>query len=463
MTMRVPVRLLAALAGLCVAAGASSALAQPGGRFPVSNAHYGASMAGPAPAAQALATGGQLVDAHGDPAVIPAQYCPPGYGSPYSGGGYDESMGAYAGVGYGIDQVGPHYFDVSMEWVSLQRSEIFSGNVPFTTMGFVANIDAPGAERNIVLSSDNLDNDFKSGFRVTGRYDVGPLSVLEFGYTGIFDYVGEASVTDPTADPATGIGSLFSPFTNFGEGFGPPPATDPLEGGFDEDDLSDFSETDRASMHTIGYRSDLQSAEISYRRYWVGYSPRITGTLLAGFRYTKLKEAFRFDTVGTTFPAGSMAPATDPNMPTGIGTAQYRITGDNDLAGFQTGGDVWYGIVQGLRCGAEGKLGLYNNHYTLRTTFNTTDGVPTLNEFYRDDQVAFLTEARFMMVADVLPSVSVKAGYELLFMTSLALVGDNFNTTSPYNNPNAPTRVAAAQDQGDAFYHGWHLGFEYIW
>ena len=44
----------------------------------------------------------------------------------------------------------------------------------------------------------------------------------------------------------------------------------------------------------IAFRSIpiLQTAEMSYRRYWVGFIPRVSGTLLAGFRYTKLKEDF---------------------------------------------------------------------------------------------------------------------------------------------------------------------------
>lgn len=459
MTLRVPVQLLATLALAAVAICTTTAAAQSGGRYPVSNAGYGAPT-GPnpgSPVAQAYSMQGQMVDAHGDAAVIPAQYCPPGYG--YG----NESMNAFGGVGYAVDQVGPHYFDISMEWIALQRSEVFSGNTIFTTQGFVANIDLPGAERDVVLSSSDISGDIKSGFRITGRYDVGPLSVLEIGYSGIFDVTSEASFTDTTADPVTGLGNLFSPFTNFGEGFGDPALTDPLEGGFDEDDLADFSETDRASTHTIGYASDLQSAELSYRRYWVGYSPRVTGTLLAGFRYTKLKEAFRFDSIGTTFAEGSIAPPDDPNVPDGIGTAAYRIAGDNDLAGFQAGGDMWIGIIQGLRFGTEGKVGLYNNHYTLRTSFTTSDGTPSFSEFYRDDQIAFLGEGKVMLVADVLPSVSIKGGYEVLYMTSLALVGDNFNSGSPYTNLNAPSRVSAVEDQGDALYHGWHLGFEYIW
>ena len=68
---------------------------------------------------------------------------------------------------------------------------------------------------------------------------------------------------------------------------------------------------------------------------------------------------------------------------------------DNDLAGFQTGGDVWIGLLQGVRIGLEGKVGMYNNHYTLDniiTTdpFGTTP--PTLDERFDDNQAAFIAE-----------------------------------------------------------------------
>ena len=43
----------------------------------------------------------------------------------------------------------------------------------------------------------------------------------------------------------------------------------------------------------------------------------------------------------------------------------------------------------------------------------------------------------------------------------LALAGDNFNTTSPYGNQG--TRVPFFDHHGDLFYHGVHLGIEYIW
>ena len=107
---------------------------------------------------------------------------------------------------------------------------------------------------------------------------------------------------------------------------------------------------------------------MNYRRYWVGFSPCVSGTILAGFRYTRLHEDFIFDT-------------------TGEATGNYNTRTENNLAGFQTGGDVWVHIWQGLRVGAEGKVGIADNHYNVDSSFNatTTTAQPTPPAFTHED------------------------------------------------------------------------------
>jgi hypothetical protein len=186
---------------------------------------------------------------------------------------------------------------------------------------------------------------------------------------------------------------------------------------------------------------------MSYRRYWVGYIPRVSGTILAGFRYTHLKETFTFTTIGEA-------------------SAESSTSAENSLAGFQTGGDMWIGLMQGLRLGAEGKVGIYNNHYNLNnrietTPFGTTP--PSLVERFTDNNVAFISEGSIDLVADILPSWSIRAGYEMLYLNSIVLAGDNFNTASPYGLPGQALRVPFVRDQGNALYHGGHVGVEFVW
>jgi hypothetical protein len=435
-------------------------------------------------------------DSYGNPAVVPAGFCQGcggqgcgncvgnsgcggcdcygcGYGGGcYSGGGcygggggrYGDGCGGYPGcapmgcggtdppIGYDLmndvgmagnpcDQRGPHYFDFRVEAVLLSRDETFSDQIDFTSLN-VGN--------NVVLSSNQLDFDERAGFRAIGRYDIGALSVFEFGYTGVFDWNTSARVDDPGGAP----GNLFSLFSRPAPGqgqFGVNPATVTLPSP-----LNPFPETEQALSHSISLDSDLQSAELLYRRYWLGYIPRISGTLIAGFRYTRLDENFVFES------QGSQPAVNNPLGP--LAALRYDSDCENNLAGFQTGGDIWISLTQGLRIGAETKLGLYNNHYSLSNRITTTPigtTPPTLTEEINDDKPAFLAETSFDIVFDILPSLSLRTGYEVLFMDSLVLAGENFNQTSPYGNQGP--RVPFVNDNGEAFYSGVHAGIEYIW
>ncbi len=416
--------------------------------------------------------GGQqssYVDAYGNPIIVPAGYCEQCGGC---GGGCGDSGcygGCYGGcnccgggcngclpmgcggteppVGYDLmndvgmegniaDQRGPHYFDVRAEAVYLHRDVTFEHDIEFTSLN-VGN--------TIVLSSGELEFDEQTGFRIIGRYDIGPLAVVEFGYTGIYDWSDSATVFD-------GTNNLYSLWSRTAPGtglFGVDPVGVNLPNGPNP-------ESERASRHTISLESDLQTAEISYRRYWLGYSPRISGTLLAGFRYTRLDEEFVFATQGSEPPTGQQGGP--------LAALRYNEDCENNLAGFQTGGDVWISLFQGLRIGSEGKVGLYNNHYVLTNQIVTTPvgtTPPTLFEELKGDHAAVIGEASADVVADILPSVSLRVGYEVLYLNSLVLAGENFNQTSPYGNQG--TRVPFVNNDGDLFYHGAHAGIEYIW
>lgn len=411
-----------------------------GQQSPYVNAH-GESVVVPAGYYEACSSGecygdGGCYEGGGAPCECagPMNYGPGGFAGPYpmGAGGTDPAVGYdlmndTGMAGYMVDQRGPYYFDLRAEAVYMTPDKTFGRDVDFT----IFNLNGP-----IVLSSRDLDYDWETGFRVMGRFDICPLAVLEFGYMGIYDFESSASFTDPNpADIANGTGNLYSLFSEFGTN----PAGVAVPNG-------PMPETERSITHSIAINSDLQTAEMTYRRYWVGFLPRVSGTVLAGFRYTGLNENFLFSTVGEA-------------------AADYSIDADNDLAGFQTGGDMWIGLAQGLRIGAEGKVGIYNNHYTLRNTLTTTpiDGPPSFDERFEDNEVAFISEASVDVVADILPSWSIRAGYEILYLNSVVLAGDNFNTASPYGLAGQDPRVPFVAEQGHQFYHGGHVGLEFVW
>ena len=124
-------------------------------------------------------------------------------------------------------------------------------------------------------------------------------------------------------------------------------------------------DTERSITQSLFLTSNLQNVEMNVRRYWVGFSPCVSGTCLAGFRYTRLYEDFIFDTSGEAH-------------------GNYNTRAENNLAGFQTGGDVWVHIWQGFRVGAEGKVGLADNHYNVQSTFTDTS-TPLARRIYHED------------------------------------------------------------------------------
>lgn len=435
---------------------------------------------------------GEWVDAHGDPAVVPAGYLAPGgahcagscgqgyceggaagcygggggcyddgSGGCYGGGGCDGMtngavypptdgmMDAFGGMGLNTEQCGPHYFDFAVEWVSLQRSEVGNRSIGLTSENQINVV----SQAVILMSTGDANPDMESGFRLSGRYDLGALSFVEVVYTGLFDIDGGKTVTATQGDPDPD--DLFSPFTAF--------STNP-PGGFIPNDPS-FYETDRAISHSVFYDSELQSAEITYRRYWVGYNPRVSGTLLWGFRYTKLNERLGFRSQGAYVPDfGSVGNPTPEGVlnPAAAGSATALAVTDNNLAGAQIGGDGWITVRQGLRIGGEVKCGLYGNRYSIDQSFSTSDGrINTRSVGIDDDVPAFIGDFRVMMVADILPSVSWKVSYDALVMNSVSLAADNFNTNNPYAaGGQAPI---AAQNQGHAIYNGVSTGIEYVW
>ncbi|RIK78378.1 MAG: hypothetical protein DCC67_11625 [Planctomycetota bacterium] len=195
---------------------------------------------------------------------------------------------------------------------------------------------------------------------------------------------------------------------------------------------------DEGSVYNVNYQSDLQSTELSYRRYWVGWNPRISGTYLAGFRYLRLTEDLNFNAVALG------------------GNSNLFWGNSNDLVGAQFGGDAWIGLRQGLRLGIDSKAGIYNNRYEFAHSTAIPDPAVTNVDFHADgNQVAFAGETRLDLVADVLPSFSIRGGYRVLYLNSLVTVGNNIN-------PDNITSTAVLT-QADALYHGFHAGLEYIW
>lgn len=372
--------------------------------------------ASPLAGGAAAANGGQYMDASGNPIIMPAQYmeaCPPGMHP--GAGGYGDPMAVDFG-GYAQDQVGPHYFDVSAEVVFLQPEEVFEDVDFFTSVG--AGLNAP----RLLDAGAELD-DYEPGWKIAARVDLGALSVFEAAYMGLYDINYHQSVNSTDVAPGGAPFQLFTVFSDFGTGT--------LVEGFDTGDF-----------HSLDYSSDLQSTELTYRRYWVGHNPRISGTYILGARYLRLTEDFVFSSIADVGGLPETA-------------RRYWIT-ENDLVGFQTGGDAWLGLRQGLRIGVESKVGIYNNRFKKGDVGDFPDaGLDDFNVETTGNQVAFAAEGGVHVVADILPSWSLRGGYEVLYLNSLVTAGNNIDVDD--------ITSTALYSQDDALYHGFTGGFEYVW
>ncbi len=388
------------------------------------NPYLGPTPASPLAGGPSAAQGDSFIDAHGRPIVMQAGYNPGCQG----GGGYCEScppgMGGMGGDpmavdfgGYGQDQCGPHYFDVYIDSVFLQAEDTFKNLGAFSSIG--AGNGTPRA-----LDPTGQASDLEAGWRIAFRYDIGALAVLEATYMGIYDFGLSQEVRSVDVAPLNQDNQLFSVFSGFGLG--------------NTNTAFDF-----ASVHRLDYQSDLQSTEISYRRYWLGNSPRISGTWLAGARYVRMTEDFEF------FGSSSLN-----------GQGSLNLSSENDLVGFQFGGDAWACLRQGLRVGIESKAGIYNNRFKFDASENVANAAINLPAQQEGNQIAFVTETGVTMIADILPSWSLRGGYQVLYMNSLVTVGSNV-ATNIFENP-APA-AAALNTQGHALMHGFHGGLEYVW
>lgn len=409
---------------------------------------------------------GDWVNAYGEPAIVPASFqngcCPSGGGGcgmpggcgmgggcgpmsgcpcctagggPYGPGGpwgdacgMDPACELYGNGG--PDQCGPHFFDFSAEAMYWQRVDSADPSRVFATVG-ITDVSL-GVDEGLALTTDDLDLGYEPGVRLTGRYDLGALSLLEVSYNGLYEWGAVSTLT--------GASNIYTGFSNFGVGFdtdgnGVP---DQAVGG------AGLDATEQAALARLELISELHNTEISIRRYWVGFNPRVTGTVMAGVRYTNLREQLDFSTSGLG------------------GSSFFSSLAENHLVGAQTGGDVWVCVRQGWRVGATGKVGIYNNRTDYEVNITSTDAdAPSLFEDVQSDHVSFIGEAGVSVVGDILPSWSVRAGYDVLFINTVALATNNFD----FNN--APflgdTRSPMLIEESSALYHGASLGLEYVW
>jgi hypothetical protein len=138
----------------------------------------------------------------------------------------------------------------------------------------------------------------------------------------------------------------------------------------------------------------------------------------------------------------------------------YRVSTENDLIGFQVGGDAWFCVLPGLSAGGELKAGLYNNSADQTTYVEADSLLEPLREAAGDYDAALVAEANLAVVYQITPYLTLRGGYMFLFLDGVALAPENFNSEPPFlGGP----RDVFVNDNGNALYHGASAGVEWVW
>jgi len=210
-----------------------------------------------------------------------------------------------------------------------------------------------------------------------------------------------------------------------------------------------------SSRQTIDYQSSTNSFEMNYHvRARLGHDQLIMDPngcwhraanagfqreYLVGLRFVELSEKFdwRAQDIVNLGDDGS-----------------YLVHTDNDMFGFQMGTGLTFQAPR-WSVGATCKGGVFLNDALGRSQLDFTasdDNDADLR--LRENQLSFVGEFRLLGRYHLLPNVSLRAGYEMMLLTSAALapLQATFQTDTTYLNTT-----------GNPFYHGASFGCEWYW
>lgn len=391
----------------------------PGG--PMGPGMMGPGMQGPGPGMyDPDSMGGMGMMGPGDGGMCPPGMGGDGYGRPGHNGLLGDILGIVAPYGDG-GCAAPRWFDFDVGVMTLKREDA----------GDTVNFASEGIGGPIALTTDQLDFDYSTSFKLTGMVQWGPGSDVEFTYYGLFGWTAQSQVQ--SAD------NLFSAYSQFGQ---VPP------GG--------FVETDAAAFSSIRYFSTFDNYEVNFRQRWQSPNCRYQGSWLYGVRYFQLDEDFNYRI------------QVDTGAPVGVDTfTRTNINVNNALTGLQVGGDVWICLIPGLRIGGEGKFAVLGNHTNIDTTITIANaaGVTRFNDGMVVGDVAFLGDLAAYATYRINYHWTFKGGIQFLYLDGASLASENFNATPPalFNPGPAAARQPVARENGDVLWYGYTMSLEYLW
>jgi hypothetical protein len=191
------------------------------------------------------------------------------------------------------------------------------------------------------------------------------------------------------------------------------------------------------------YLSKLQTVEVNLRKKLQRFD------LLLGFRYADFHESLE-----GTYTSGAL-------------TETETWSADrNSLYGFQTGAEavLWKSCSGAIRIDGFGKAGIYYNdiHTNFETRFFQSFDNP-VTASAGTSQAAFLGELGINGAYQMTEHLSLRAGYQVLWLSGVATAGQQVPATANFNGSGGRT-IASSVDSGSSiFYHGFNVGVEVAW
>ena len=177
-------------------------------------------------------------------------------------------------------------------------------------------------------------------------------------------------------------------------------------------------------VDTATFRSDLDTGELNARRR---FGPNFA--LLGGLRYLELSEHLDFNQ--------------------GPAAGGYTSQSDNRLIGGQLGAEGVLPLWGYGRLFAVGKYGIYNNRFEVAA--QALSGGSPINIRVHDDMAATVREFNAGWEVQTVPFMTLRFGYQALWLTNMALATDQLNQYSLFSG-------AGEVRKGHPVYHGGFIG-----
>jgi hypothetical protein len=256
---------------------------------------------------------------------------------------------------------------------------------------------------NIVLSTRNLEYDFRAAGRVLIGCTVTEFIQIEGVYSAVSESENTAAIRDDTPNGFDSLtGNLFSPFGNFG--------------------ASPVANLDYNNFAQIHYTSSMQSAELNLRRKVPMPPVPLSTSILFGLRYMTVPERFTYATTSNV--------AFTPDPAAGSVSNTIYITTENQLIGPQIGALFEFFVDNRWWVNVEIKGAVMNNRSEQSTTYTSVINGASTTTFgsEREDHTAWAGDLALTFLYRWSPHFTTRVGYQALWLYDLALASDNLNT-----------------------------------